>query len=72
MQKGKYSTSYYSDSANTVEIPGRYIGDIRLTHTWKNWLVYLDVTNFLDKEYEKYYGRPGNERIFRLGVQRDF
>jgi iron complex outermembrane receptor protein len=72
MQKGKYSSSYYSDSANTIEIAGRYVGDIRLTHTWKDWLVYVDVTNFLDKEYEKYYGRPGNERIFRLGVQWDF
>ena len=36
---------------------------------WKELLVYLDVTNFLDKKYEKYCGRPGNERIFRLGVQ---
>ena len=53
---------------NTIEMPGRYIGDIRVERSWKEWLVYLDVTNFLDKEYEKYYGRPGNERIFRLGV----
>ena len=48
------------------------IGDIRLEYTWKDWLVYLDVTNFLDKYYEKYRRRPGNERIFRLGVQWDF
>lgn len=55
-----------------MEIPGRYIGDIRVERSWRDWLVYLDVTNFLDKDYEKYYGRPGNERIFRLGVQWDF
>lgn len=72
IHKGTYTASYYSDSANTIEIPGRYIGDIRIERSWKDWLAYLDVTNFLDKEYEKYYGRPGNERIFRLGVQRDF
>ena len=72
MHKGIYTSSYFSDSANTIEIPGRYIGDIRVEHSWKNWLVYLDVTNFLDKEYEKYHGKPGNERIFRLGVQRAF
>ena len=72
MQKGKYSSSYYSDSANTIEIAGRYVGDIRLTHTWKDWLVYLDVTNFLDKKYEKYCGKPGNERVFRQGLQWDY
>jgi hypothetical protein len=22
--------------------------------------------------WEKYYGRPGNERVFRLGMKRDF
>ena len=38
----------------------------------KDWLVYLDVTNFLDKEYEKFWSRPGYERITRLGVQWDF
>lgn len=57
---------------DTDEIPGRYIGDIRVERTWKELLVYLDVTNFLDKKYEKYYGSPGNERIFRLGVQWNF
>jgi outer membrane cobalamin receptor len=46
----------------------RPFGDIRVERSWRDWLVYLDVTNFLDKDYEKYYGRPGNERIFRLGV----
>ena len=60
MQKGKYSSSYYSDSANTIEIAGRYVGDIRLTHTWKDWLVYLETTNFLDKHYEKYRGMVMN------------
>lgn len=59
-------------SANTIEIPGRYIGYIRVERSWKDWLVYLDVTNFLDKKYEKYHGRPGNERVLRVGVQRDF
>ena len=53
-------------------MPDRYIGDIRLTHTWKDWVVYLETTNFLDKHYEKYHGKPGNERIFRLGVHWDF
>jgi iron complex outermembrane receptor protein len=72
IHKGTYTSSYFSDSANTIEMPGRYIGDIRVERSWKDWLVYLDVTNFLDKEYEKYYGKPGNERIFRLGVQWDF
>ncbi len=72
IHKGTYTSSYFSDSANTIEMPGRYIGDIRLEHTWKDWLVYLDVTNFLDKHYEKYRGRPGAERVFRLGVQWDF
>ena len=43
----------------SIEIPGRYVADIRLTHTWKNWLVYLETTNFLDKHYEKYRGPPG-------------
>ena len=43
-----------------------------MERSWKDWLVYLDVTNFLDKDYEKYYGRPGAERVFRLGVQRAF
>ena len=72
IHKGKYTSSYFDDSANTIEIPGRYIGDIRLEHTWENWLGYLETTNFLDKHYEKYRGRPGAERVFRLGVQRDF
>ncbi|MDL1964539.1 MAG: TonB-dependent receptor plug domain-containing protein [Deltaproteobacteria bacterium] len=72
IHKGEYTSSYYSDSANSIEIPGRYIGDIRVERSWRDWLVYLDVTNFLDKNYEKYYGKPGNERVFRLGVQRDF
>ena len=49
-----------------------YVGDIRVERSWIDWLVYLGVTNFLDKDYEKYRGRPGNERIFRLGVQWDF
>ena len=69
IHKGTYTSSYFSDSANNIEIPGRYIGDIRVERSWRDWLVYLDVTNFLDKEYEKYYGRPGNERVFRVGVQ---
>lgn len=69
IHKGRYTSSYLSDSYNTIKIPCRYIGDIRVERSWKDWLVYLDVTNFLDKEYEKYYGRPWNERIFRLGVQ---
>ena len=69
IHKGIYTSSYFSDSANNIEIPGRYIGDIRVERSWRDWLVYLDVTNFLDKEYEKYYGRPGNERVFRVGVQ---
>ena len=60
---------YYCTS---IEIPGRYIGDICVERSWKDWLVYLDVTNFLDKECEKYYGRSGNERVFRLGMKRDF
>ena len=72
IHKGKYTSSYFSDSDNTIKIPCRYIGDIRVERSWKDWLVYLDVTNFLDKEYEKYYGRPWNERIFRLGVQWNF
>ncbi len=72
IHKGTYTSSYFSDSDNTIEIPGRYIGDIRVERSWKKWLVYLDVTNFLDKHYEKYFGRPGAERVFRLCVQRDF
>ena len=52
----------------SMEIPGRYIGDIRVERSWKDWLVYLETTNCLDKEYEKYYGRPGNERVFRQGL----
>ncbi len=56
----------------SMEIPGRYIGDIRVERSWRGWLVYVDMTNFMDKDYEKYYGRPGNERIFRLGVQWNF
>ena len=68
IHKEKYTSSYFDDSANTIEMPGRYIGDIRVERSWRDWLVYLDVTNFLDKDYEKYYGRPGNERIFRLGL----
>ena len=40
--------------------------------SWKDWLVYLDVTNFIDKKYEEYRGCPGHERIIRLGVQWDF
>ena len=27
----------------------------------------LNILNFLEKHYEKYYGKPGNERVFRLG-----
>ena len=72
IHKGTYTSSYFSDSANTIEIAGRYIGDIRVERSWKNWLVYLDVTNFLDKKYEEYRGCPGNERVFRLGMQWDF
>jgi outer membrane cobalamin receptor len=72
IHKGKYTSSYFDDSANTIEIPGRYIGDIRLEHTWENWLVYLNVTNFLDKKYEEYRGCPGHERIIRLGMQWNF
>ena len=70
IHKGTYTSSCYSDSDNTIEIPGRYIGDICVERSWKDWLVYLDVTNFLDKDYEKYRGRSGAERIFRLGLQR--
>ena len=51
-----------------MEIPGRYIGDIRVERSWKDWLVYLETTNCLDKEYEKYYGRLSNERVFRQGL----
>lgn len=72
IHKGTYISSYYSDSANSIEIPGRYVGDIRVERSWKDWLVYLGATNFLDKDYEKYRGRPGNERILRVGVQWDF
>ena len=72
IHKGEYTSSYYSDSANTIEIPGWYVGDIRLTRTWKDWLVYLETTNFLNKHYEKYRGRHGAERIFRIGFQWDF
>jgi|LGVF01.1.fsa_nt_gb iron complex outermembrane receptor protein len=72
VHKGKYISFYYSDSANTIEIAGRYVGDISLEHTWKDWVVYMETTNFLDKHYEKYRGRPGAERVFRLGVQWDF
>ena len=72
MHKGTYTSSYYSDSDNTIEIPGRYIGDIRVERSWKDWLVYLETTNLLDKHYEKYRGSPGDERIVRLGVQRAF
>lgn len=68
IHKGTYTSSYFSDSANSIEIPGRYVGDIRVERSWIDWLVYLGMTNFLDKDYEKYRGRPGNERIFRLGV----
>ena len=68
IHKGKY----ISNSTNTIDISGRYVGDIRLTHTWTDCLVYLDVTSFIDKEYKKYCGRPDNERIFRLGVQGNF
>ena len=68
MHKGTYTSSCYSDSDNTIEIPGRHTGDISVERFWKELLVYLDVTNFLDKKYEKYCGRPGNERVFRLGV----
>ncbi len=53
IHKGKYTSSYYSDSANTIEIPGRHIGNIRVEGSWKDWLVYLNVTNFPDKKYEK-------------------
>ena len=45
------------------------IGDIRVERSWIDWLVYLETTNFLDKHYEKYRGRPGAERVFRLGMQ---
>jgi outer membrane cobalamin receptor len=72
IHKGTYTSSYYSNSENTIEIPGRYIGDIRVERSWRDWLVYLETSNFLDKHYEKYRGRPGAERVFRLGVQRDF
>ena len=72
MHEGTYTSSYFSDSANTIEIHGRHIDDIRVERSWKIWLVYLDVTNFLDKDYEKYRGRPGNERILRVGVQWNF
>ena len=69
IHKGTYTSSYYSDSANAIEIPGRYIGDIRVERSWRDWLVYLGVTNFLDKKYEKYHGRLGAERVFRVGIQ---
>ncbi|MCK4390268.1 MAG: hypothetical protein KAV83_08545 [Desulfobacterales bacterium] len=64
--------SYFDDSCNSIEIPGHYIGDIRVERSWKDWLVYLQTTNFLDKHYEKYRGSAGDERVFRLGVQCDF
>ena len=38
------------------------IGGIRVERSRIDWLVYLETTNFLDKHYEKYRGRPGNER----------
>ena len=60
------------DYCTSIEIPCQYLCDIRVERSWRDWLVYLDVTDFIDKKYEKYYGRPGNERIFRLGVQWDF
>ena len=66
------SLSDYSDLADTIEMLGRHIDDIRVERSWKIWLVYLETINFLDKKYEKYYGRPGNERVFRLGVQWSF
>jgi iron complex outermembrane receptor protein len=72
IHKGTCTSAYFSDSANTIEIPGRYIGDIRVESSWKDWLVYLETTNFLDKHYEQYRGCPGAERVLRLGVQRDF
>jgi hypothetical protein len=59
-------------SDNTIEIPGRHTGDISVERFWKDWLVYLETTNFLDKHYEKYRGRPGNERIIKVGMQWDF
>ena len=49
---------------------GTSLCGICVERSWKDWLVYLDVTNFLDKDYEKYRGRSGAERIFRLGLQR--
>jgi len=70
--KGRYTSSYYSDSDNLIEIPGRYLADIRIGYAWKNYYFYLDVTNLLDRAYETYYGRPGNKRIFRIGLQMDF
>ena len=72
IHKGTYTSYYYSDSDNSIKMPGRYIGNIRVERSWRDWLVYLETSNFLDKHYEKYRGRPGAERVLRLGVQWDF
>jgi len=72
MHRGEWSSFYFSDSANTIKIPARYIGDIRLTYQLKECLAYIEITNFLNKHYEIFRGLPGQERIFRSGLQWNF
>ena|GEM_PF-2200723 len=72
MHKGIYTSSYYSNSANTEKQPGRYLADVRLTYTKKSWQMYLEATNLFDKDYEEYRGKPGYGRIIKAGMQWDF
>ncbi len=69
MHKGIYTSSYYSNSANTEEQPGRYLADVCLTYTKKSWQIYLESTNLFDTDYEEYRGKPGYGRNIKVGLQ---
>jgi iron complex outermembrane receptor protein len=47
----RYVGSSFADTANTLLVPSRTLGDVAVHYEWQNWRLAVNLTNVTDETY---------------------
>lgn len=65
----RYVGKRFSKTDNTESLSGYYLTDLRLARHWENLILYGEIKNLFDQDYEVLHGYPGPGRACRIGAE---